>query len=655
VSFVVIDMNKNNMLLIVFLFSVSLITFPVQAEPITATGGTVTLSGGKTIHTFTSSGTFNVVSGTGTVEYLVVGGGGGAGYEGGMVASGGGGAGGFRSGTLSVNTQSYTIVVGAGGGADTNGQDSTFDTITALGGGAGGGDDPGNSGGSGGGGYGSGSQAGGTGTAGQGNNGGKGEALGTATAAGGGGGGAGEVGGDAIGDIGTGFGKGGDGGDGLQLAISGTPTYYAGGGSGGDSLQSPETGGLGGGGDGRISGTPNTGGGGGARGGAGGSGIVIISYTTSQAAGITVCSSGCDSTTINGALTQASNGDEIRIIDSRTYNEALIIDKSITLTSISFPKPVITSSASSPTMSITSDDVIVSNLEIEYTGRVDGIDVIRISPSNNVSFSGNVIKNTGAGGWGRGISISYREASFTSMEIKNNTIIKSGGQGGSGIELGYVFDSIVTGNIISIANDTSPYSNIGISMTYGASRNILSYNTISISTNSTRNYNSGMYIGYGGYNLILGNTITTDGGKYNIGIELDSVINITIQSNSITTNGSSRDNPGIVVVEDEYIKSLNIIGNNISTGGVSENYGIFLELAGGGGRTFEGDTITILSNNISTGGTGKDNIGLVLNSGPSFFQRHFVNISSNVITTSVVIVFPSIKLYPPYPIYIPEL
>ena len=49
--------------------------------PITATGGTITYSGGMTIHTFTSSGTFTVLTAPAspTVEALVVAGGGGGG------------------------------------------------------------------------------------------------------------------------------------------------------------------------------------------------------------------------------------------------------------------------------------------------------------------------------------------------------------------------------------------------------------------------------------------------------------------------------------------------------------------------------------------------------------------------------------------------
>jgi len=70
-----------------------------------ATGGTITNVGGYTIHTFTTSGTFNVVSGAFNVDYLVVaGGGGGAPYRG-----GGGGAGGFRTATgFPVTSVSYT-------------------------------------------------------------------------------------------------------------------------------------------------------------------------------------------------------------------------------------------------------------------------------------------------------------------------------------------------------------------------------------------------------------------------------------------------------------------------------------------------------------------------------------------------------------------
>jgi len=264
--------------------------------PITATGGTITYSGGMTIHTFTSSGTFTVTSAPAgaTVEALVVAGGGG----GGAFAGGGGGAGGLLyDAAKSISISAYTITVGSGGvkptsnsGGNTNGNNSVFDSLTAVGGGRGGVTSSinGKNGGSGGGGNGEPGNIAGTGTIGQGNNGGIGN---NGTSAGGGGGGASQIGQNAT----TTPANGGNGGVGLAYSISGTSTFYAGGGGASGSGTITALGGNGGGGDGEkfaitpaaTNGAANTGGGGGGmyvfnalNGGNGGSGIVIISYPT---------------------------------------------------------------------------------------------------------------------------------------------------------------------------------------------------------------------------------------------------------------------------------------------------------------------------------------------------------------------------------------
>ena len=225
------------------------------------------------------------------VEALVVaGGGGGAGSHG-----GGGGAGGLIYSATQVIALStaYTITVGAGGaGGDTTpnsgtqGANSVFSTLTAIGGGGGAKPFPsatvgGNGGSGGGGGRGA---AGGTATATQGNNGG-GSSDSAPNYGGGGGGGAGAVGADGTTTVG------GNGGVGLSYSITGSATYYAGGGGGGTyGGGTLGTGGLGGGGNGGAAGngTANTGGGGGAgsdapsnASGAGGSGVVIIAFPTS--------------------------------------------------------------------------------------------------------------------------------------------------------------------------------------------------------------------------------------------------------------------------------------------------------------------------------------------------------------------------------------
>ena len=229
--------------------------------PFSATGGTITTSGAYTIHTFASSGTFTP-SATGSVDYLVVAGGG---------SGAGRGSGAYARGS--------------------NGSNSVFTSITAIGGGAGAAWDSGagSAGGSGGGaaaGNNNNDRVGGAGTSGQGNAGGTGGNFGGQNLRGGGGGGAGAVGGNASSN------QNGAGGAGLANSYSGSSVMYAGGGGGaGDDGSGAGHGGGGAGG--MLTGTgllvlqganTVTIGGGGAStnvsSGAGGSGIVVVRYLT---------------------------------------------------------------------------------------------------------------------------------------------------------------------------------------------------------------------------------------------------------------------------------------------------------------------------------------------------------------------------------------
>jgi len=305
-----------------------------------ATGGDITFTGTKTIHTFTGSGTFTVPGpgGLSSVDFLAVGGGGGGGGSTNTVGGGGGGAGGVHYQTgHSVTAQAYTITVGGGGiggqpvypgsagdRGDTGGDTTAFG-FTAGGGGGGGsypGSIPGGPGASSGGttwnqgtevaATGSTNHPGGTdvvsapgqgfGQPGGGNPGSPSNSQG-----GGAGGGASTAG--APRNPGAGGGVGGVGGAGAGYTISGTTITYAGGGGGGGSSSPADNGaggagGNGGGGAGGLgdptggnaggAGASNLGSGGGGasgshggspqysylNGGNGGSGIVIISYPT---------------------------------------------------------------------------------------------------------------------------------------------------------------------------------------------------------------------------------------------------------------------------------------------------------------------------------------------------------------------------------------
>jgi hypothetical protein len=116
-----------------------------SAPAFAVTGGTYTEAGGYAYHTFTTSGILSV-TGSGEVEYLIVAGGGSGGTASQYMeqGAGGGGAGGYLSGTITLEEQNYSIVVGAGGSKPTiqqvgnNGANSTAFGLTAIGGGGGG-------------------------------------------------------------------------------------------------------------------------------------------------------------------------------------------------------------------------------------------------------------------------------------------------------------------------------------------------------------------------------------------------------------------------------------------------------------------------------------------------------------------------------------
>lgn len=282
---------------------------------VSASGGDKYNFGNKTIHKFTGSENFTIQSASAgsTMDILIVGGGGAGGAADGNCSNGGGGGGGliYIQG-IEMTAGTYPIVIGSGGSGFQNtdrqgdsGGNTTFYGYTALGGGGGGGGGAvdggrGRTGGSGGGGghpY-SGPRAAalqpGSASGGNGFQGGAGNNS-SPQWGGGGGGGAAEQGTDGTSTIG------GKGGDGFFTNIDGVPKYYGGGGAGAICGNGGiMIGGKGGGGNsgsynlveyssgpGFDGGNGLGGGGGGAgynpsyrsKGGDGGDGIVIISYT----------------------------------------------------------------------------------------------------------------------------------------------------------------------------------------------------------------------------------------------------------------------------------------------------------------------------------------------------------------------------------------
>jgi hypothetical protein len=262
--------------------NVSINAFPANITSSTSTickmfGNAILYAAGvpiPQIQSFTATGTttWTAPAGVTSVEYLVVGGGGGGGN--GYDSGGGGGAGGgmvLTGTTTVVPGNTYTVTVGGGGigGADTrtnnpgtDGVNSVFDTITALGGQ---------------GGYGSRTTPGGAGVGGAAQN------SNITSGRAGNGGSGGNAGGGGGGAIGAGTNRtnsstAGVGGTGLTSTITLTSVVYGGGGNGGTANVNNNDG---------AAGSANTGKGGGAgnatssnsaAGGNGGSGIVVLKY-----------------------------------------------------------------------------------------------------------------------------------------------------------------------------------------------------------------------------------------------------------------------------------------------------------------------------------------------------------------------------------------
>lgn len=267
-----------------------------EAEQVS--GGSKTYVGDDTVITALSSTNLEVIQEIPEAEYLLIGGGGGGG------SYGGGGAGRVLRGTfaqLTVGTKPVVIGAGGAGAGASNtygvaGGNSSFNGLTAEGGGRGGGTagGAGGNGGSGGGGSYNGG-VGGSSVGAEGNKGGGGGGNAATRFGGGGGGGAGGEGGSSANVANT---SAGDGGIGIASDISGTTKWYAGGGGGylHDGTGVAGLGGSGVGGNGGKTATavgltspaPNTGSGGGGKGStangtvsaAGSAGILILRFST---------------------------------------------------------------------------------------------------------------------------------------------------------------------------------------------------------------------------------------------------------------------------------------------------------------------------------------------------------------------------------------
>jgi parallel beta-helix repeat protein len=243
---------------------------------------------------------------------------------------------------------------------------------------------------------------------------------------------------------------------------------------------------------------------------------------------ITVCSSGCDYTTIQGGINAASSGDEVRITDSLEYNESITINKSIILTSNSTTMPTIWNNLTH-VINISYNNITISNLNIKQ---------------NSSSTNRYAIFNT---------------TSNNNITIVNNFINISGGTYNYAVYLRLTNSNISYNNITTFS-----YSGYGIYLAQSSNNNISSNN---ITTKDSYGY--GIYlVTNSNNNNISSNNITTE-SSYGYGIYLyASSDNNNITSNNITIKGTTSHGIYLYVSSNITLTNNNITIPTVSNGGL---------------------------------------------------------------------------------------
>jgi parallel beta-helix repeat protein len=236
--------------------------------------------------------------------------------------------------------------------------------------------------------------------------------------------------------------------------------------------------------------------------------IILFCINLVSASYLNVCSSGCDYTTIQSAINNASDGDTINV-SAEVYTEALIINRSVIL-----------QGAGSSFTTITGQQTIsVSNVTVDgftFSGTVIINDVT--NAINGGTLSNNTFTGTSYGiriGYGVGLGVS-------NIIIRNNQIVANTNKGILFYDAGdYLAQrvSYITVDKNVIANN----SGSGIS-TYGTG-----YNTIT-NNNVSDNKGNGISIKYDNEDIVRGNIVRNNSA---MGINIHQVTNSTIENNTV--------------------------------------------------------------------------------------------------------------------------
>jgi hypothetical protein len=197
--------------------------------------------------------------------------------------------------------------------------------------------------------------------------------------------------------------------------------------------------------------------------------------------------------------------------------------------------------------------------------------------------------------------------------LSQNSVFSSGSEGGNyGV---YVYESagvnVSFNNVVTNGLD----SNYGVFFAGGSDNGVIGLNTIVAQGIDGDNY--GVFVSVGCFFNISGNNVSTNGTYENFGIRLSEVNDFIVSQNSVFSSGSEGGNYGVYVYDSA---GVNVSFNNVVTNGLDSNYGVFLARGS--------DACLIDGNSVFAYGLGSENYGLFIST------SYGVNISGNNVSTN---------------------
>jgi len=318
---------------------------------------------------------------------------------------------------------------------------------------------------------------------------------------------------------------------------------------------------------------------------------------SANAATLMVCKSGCAYSSIQAAITVASNGDTI-LVQSGTYYENVNVNKQLALYGIGMP--VVDAMGGKNVITLSADGIKLEGFTVTGSGG-DFLGACIKVTSNNSTLSGNYVSN--------------KEYAISLFSSSNNTL--SGNYASNneyGISLSSSSNNNLSGNNVSLNDENGISLDSSNNNTVSGNYELNNYYGISLfeSSNNTLRGNYASNDGYGGYgihlsyysnnNTLSGNNVTSKNNEYGIYLESSS------NNNTLNGNNASSNYYGIYL--------LNSTNNTLSGNNASNNYyGIYLS-SSSNNNTLSGNNV--ISNN-------KYGIFLESSSNNNIYNNYFNN------------------------------